>query len=559
MKRFQDWGMRSKIVSLFLASFFLFLLGIVGHFIPLLGDSLMDEKRTATQSVVEVAYGLIDYWAGQASSGAVSEEQAKAEAMTQLRDVRYKGQEYFWINDMKQVMIMHGVKQALDGKDLTNLKDQDGVFLFQEMTKVARSAGEGFVSYRWPKPGSEKAVPKVSFVKLFKPWGWVIGSGIYVDDVDAQVSRLSWTILGPTLAGMLLCVLVVLYVTRSMVRSLVDAVKVTNSMAKGDLTRNFASGTKDEVGQLASGMQNMLKELRRVVGDVTLAARQVTEGSGELASSAIELSRGATEQATSVEMVSSSMDQMTASIEQNAENAQATNRMTNKAADDTESGGIAVAKTVEAMKQIADKILIIEEIARQTNLLALNAAIEAARAGEHGKGFAVVAAEVRKLAERSGKAASEISELSSSSVRVAEEAGSLLKQIVPDIQKTAELVQEIAVASDEQSKGGEQVNKAIRALDSVIQHNASASEQVASTAEELSGEAVQLQKSIAFFKIEQREASFQTRPVTVTKTPSTSSVDSEGFKTSLAPTASGTTNSGVALDLGDDDADFERF
>ncbi|EGB14286.1 methyl-accepting chemotaxis sensory transducer with Cache sensor [Pseudodesulfovibrio mercurii] len=563
--RFKDWGLQSKILSFFLAAVVLVLAGLLGYFLPVVGDSLMQEKRVATKSVVEVAYGVIASWAGKADSGAVTVEAAQEAAKAELATLRYQGQEYFWVNDLHQVIVVHGVNPDLNGKDLSDMKDPHGVYLFREMVKVARDKGEGFVNYMWPKPGSDRPVPKISFVKLYQPWGWVVGSGIYVDDVEAQVSSMRWQILIPTLVGMGILILVVVWVLRGIIRPLHEAVTVSNAMAEGDLTVDIVSRSRDEVGQLTTAMGNMLKALRSVVSDVTVASEQVTSGSEELASSATDLSQGATEQASAVEEVSAAMEEMISSIGQNAENAQTTNNMTNKAARDTESGGRAVAKTVEAMKQIAEKISIIEEIARQTNLLALNAAIEAARAGEHGKGFAVVAAEVRKLAERSGASAAEISELSSSSVEVAEEAGNLLARIVPDIQKTAELVQEISAATNEQNEGGSQVNAAIQDMDKVIQQNAAASEEVASTAEELSSQAVQLQKTISFFRL---DADGYVPPVQV-KVAEPARPRLAGGRPKLAggkprpvpPGAAGNApRGGMDLDMGEvDDTDFERF
>ncbi|ACS78958.1 methyl-accepting chemotaxis sensory transducer [Maridesulfovibrio salexigens DSM 2638] len=341
-----------------------------------------------------------------------------------------------------------------------------------------------------------------------------------------------------------------------------EIANVAQSIAGGDLDLKFAEPAIGVYGN----MRNMAAQLTQVVSDVRAGASNVASGSTELSASAEGLSQGATEQAASIEEVSASIEEMASNIKQNTLNAQTTEEIALKSASDAQESGGAVSEAVSAMKNIAEKISIIEEIARQTNLLALNAAIEAARAGEHGKGFAVVAAEVRKLAERSGNAAGEISELSTTTVSVAEKAGEMLDNLVPNIQKTAELVQEIASASTEQNSGAEQISKAITQLDSVIQQNASASEEMASTSEELSSQSALLENTMSFFKVSGYGSSrySQPRALPVSHNP----VDQSVKEASVAPTtpapkpvtATHTSDmGGLSLDMEADDSDFEKF
>nr|WP_320050253.1 methyl-accepting chemotaxis protein [uncultured Desulfuromonas sp.] len=355
-----------------------------------------------------------------------------------------------------------------------------------------------------------------------------------------------------------IAILLAFGIARGIIGPLQKGIIFAQQIAHGNLEATIDVEQKDEVGKMASALREMIEQLKTIVGDVRTASNNVASGSQELSASSEEMSQGATEQAASAEEASSSMEQMAANIKQNADNAMQTEKIALKSSQDAQDGGKAVAETVKAMKDIAEKISIIEEIARQTNLLALNAAIEAARAGEHGKGFAVVASEVRKLAERSQSAAAEISDLSSSSVEVAETAGEMLAKMVPDIQRTAELVQEIAAASKEQDTGADQVNKAIQQLDQVIQQNAAAAEEMASTSEELNAQAAQLQDTISFFKLDSAAVKHLPRPKNsppVSKAKATLSP-----KKAAAPAKGG---SGLMLDMGAGkdslDNEFEEY
>ena len=302
--------------------------------------------------------------------------------------------------------------------------------------------------------------------------------------------------------SLLLAVLLAIIITRSIIVPLVKAKDAANRLSAGDLTVRIESTAQDETGQLLQSMQTMIVKLSQVVTDVHAGAQALGSASEEVSATAQSLSQAASKQAAGVDETSASIEQMTSSIAQITENAKVTEGVASQAAKAAVDGGEAVNATVVAMKQIAKKISIIDDIAAQTNLLALNAAIEAARAGDHGKGFAVVAAEVRKLAERSQIAAQEIGEVATHSVELAERAGALLSEIVPNIRKTSDLVQEISAASSEQSSGVGQINSAVSQLSQTTQQNASSSEELAATAEEMSSQAEQLRQTMSFFKLE---------------------------------------------------------
>ena len=517
------------------------MVAIIAIFLFSQKQNMFENRKTKTRHLVESAHSVLGYYYEKTTAGELSETEAQQAAMRVVEQMRYEKKDYFWINDMQPRMIMHPYVKKLEGQDLSDFKDPNGTRLFIEMVKVVRSSGAGFVEYVWQKgDDSTQLTPKISYVKGFTPWGWIVGSGIYIDDVDAAFYRESVKYVIVIIVVAVLLGLAIYWVSRSISRPLRRAVQIADQLALGDTNVEIVGTGRDEIGLLmgamarmadssrgAAGMaqkiangrldvtvdqrsdndelmhalSNMTTKLGGIVTGVRAASHYVTTGSQSISISAQVMSQGASEQAAAAEEASSSIEEMTANIRQNADNAMQTEKIAIQAASDAEEGGHAVNETVSAMKEIADKINIVEEIARQTNLLALNAAIEAARAGEQGKGFAVVAAEVRKLAERSQVAAGEINDLSTNSVEVAEKAGKLLEVIVPNIQKTAELVQEISAASREQDAGAEQINKSIQQLDSVIQQNASASEEMAGTAEQLNSQSAQLAEMISFFQV----------------------------------------------------------
>jgi methyl-accepting chemotaxis protein len=345
-----------------------------------------------------------------------------------------------------------------------------------------------------------------------------------------------------------------------MTEKLRNSVNVAKRVAMGDLTIVSEGNHKNGGGELDIALQEMVLRLRDMVENIMKGASNIASASTQLSSSSGQLSQGANEQAASAEEVSSSMEQMSANIQQNTDNAGQTEKIALKAAQDIKEGFQAVSQTVESMKTIAEKISVIEEIARQTNLLALNAAVEAARAGEYGKGFAVVAAEVRKLAERSQLSANEINALSRSSVAVAEKSGKLLEQIVPSIENTSKLVQEIAASSMEQNAGAEQVNSAVQQLNEIIQRNAAGSEQIASSSEELSSQAEELKEIISFFKIDSHQTSKSFSGIKV-KQKSTIQYGADHKNINKGKVKSVLSNKGVELNMNPDslDSEFEKY
>jgi methyl-accepting chemotaxis protein len=452
------------------------------------GGSWASEPRKSKAAGKAVIRVIVSMHSGEKRLGALGVDFDFATfAQALVSNVKIGKTGYPYITDSKGTFVAHPVESNVFAKDIASY----------DWGKEALAAASGTVlKYDWE--GQEKYLA----LEKSENRGLITFSSIYVSDARADAMATAVVLVVVGLAGLLLASLGVFAFLRIRLRPLGEAVKTVSDLAGGDLSIEMPRAYRDEVGKLIGALGDMTQKLRGVVAEVKTGADNLTIGSREVSGASQQLSSGSTEQAASAEEISASMEQMAASARQNMDGSAATEALARKSAADAAEGGEAVRATLEAMRNIAASIAIVEDIARQTNMLALNAAIEAARAGEAGKGFAVVASEVRQLAERSQKAATEISVMSTGSVAVAEKAGAILERIVPDIQKTAELMLEISSASREQSSGVEQVTKAITQLDSVVQSNSASSEELAASAEELSSQASSLKDAVAYFKLE---------------------------------------------------------
>jgi methyl-accepting chemotaxis protein len=516
LAKFKDWKILNKILSISIATVLVMILAVVFYVLPSMEKHLMDEKQDATKGQVESAYTLIESYLQDVKDGKLNVEDAKAKVLENLKDMRYQGNEYFFVIDFEPKTIMHPIRPELNGKFAGDIKDPAGKALFVEMAKVAKEKDAGFVEYQWTKPNEAKPSEKISYVKTFKEWGWIVGTGIYVDNVKKEVSVMRLQILSGTIILAVLIFLFAWQIARRIKASLDKAIGVSESIAAGDLTTKIEIDSADETGKLLESLKTMNEGLAQIVGDVRSGADSIATATEQISAGNADLSQRTEEQASALEETASSMEELTSTVKQNADNAQQANQLAISASSVAVKGGEVINRVVKTMESITDSsrkisdiIGVIDGIAFQTNILALNAAVEAARAGEQGRGFAVVAAEVRSLAQRSAAAAKEIKSLIEDSVSKVEdgsklvgEAGHTTQEIVTSIKRVTDIMAEISAASLEQSGGIEQVNTAITQMDDVTQQNAALVEEAAAAAESLEEQAQQLVQMVAKFKLD---------------------------------------------------------
>ncbi|MGB1028438.1 MAG: methyl-accepting chemotaxis protein [Pseudoalteromonas marina] len=507
--------------------------------------ALKYEQYLKTQNVVETAYSIIEHFHTLEQNNTLTQQQAQTQAMNAIRALRYDKTNYFWINNYQPEMVMHPIKPALEGKDLTNNKDPDGKALFVEMVNITKKDGEGFIPYKWPKPGEEQPVDKIAFVKGFNQWQWIIGSGVYLDTIDAAFSSQRNLIILNAVVMIIAVIVFSYFIGRSVLLPTRLAANMMKdiSQGEGDLTRTLNEEGNDEISKLSHSFNLFVSKMRESLVHVSQSANDVNEhahtvdDSTKTSQSFIELQNDSSTQ------VAAAMEQMTHQIHDVSSNAEAAEQAANDAAHNASTGKHVVAETITAIETLSANIEtvsrvtedlanesqnigsvldVIRSISEQTNLLALNAAIEAARAGEHGRGFAVVADEVRTLASRTGQSTDEIQSmisklqegtraavdavkasqtLSVSTVEQASSANNSLNEIERLVSVITEMNSQIARATEQQTQAADEVNLRINDLSQSTEQSLDNTKQLNSASDKLKQSSTELSSIVNRFKL----------------------------------------------------------
>lgn len=480
----------------------------------------ISEREASLQQAVEIALSVVKNYGEQASEGKKSKAEAQAEAKARIKSMRYGGSGYVAIVDGNAVQVMYPLDAKLDGKDMSGVKDPNGVPLYREIAKAGRASG-GFVDYAWPRPGSATPLPKKSYVGYYAPWDWCLVTGVYIDDIneDFQTSILNGFLVLIAIGVVLSSV--VIPITRNLTRQLGGepgyAVKVASHIASGDLTDPVLTDLRNQrsilfaMEQMRLGLAQTVRFIQSSAGSIATATRQIAAGNSDL-------SERTERQASALQETAASMEELMATVSSNAESARRASQLAKKAAELASRSGAMVDQVVTTMNGISSSsakmveiISVIEGIAFQTNILALNAAVEAARAGDQGRGFAVVATEVRELAHRSSTAAKQIKELIDESVgkvdggvKLVDGAGARMQDAVAAVREVEAMIDQISAASNEQEVGLRQINEAVGHMDQVTQQNAALVEEAATAADSLAGQASSLNEALTRFKVDER-------------------------------------------------------
>ncbi|MBP0621194.1 methyl-accepting chemotaxis protein [Cupriavidus consociatus] len=481
-------------------------------------EQRLQDRMRVLEQVTDTANSVVADYEAMARAGKLSGEEAKKQALDRVRAMRFGADGYFTIARSDTVVLMHAIKPELNGKDMSNMQDANGVYFFRDIVRIGKTTGKGFVEYVWPKPGSEAPQPKLSYTLNFKAWDWNFIAGLYLDDIEAEFRTALWKAIAWLMAVGALMSVVMVRVSTSLQKQLGGEPSLTSAIAariaQGDLATQVQIKPEDEESVLYN-MQQMQARLTGAIGQIRTAADSIAGAAHQISAGNADLSRRSEEQAASLEQTAASMEELTSTVRQSAENARQAAQLAEGASDIAVRGGELVVNVVRTMSEIkaasgkvVDIIGVIEGIAFQTNILALNAAVEAARAGEQGRGFAVVAGEVRSLAQRSSTAAKEIKSLIDNSAQRVEDgsvlvegAGKAMEEIVGAVKRVTDLMGEMRAATEEQTGGIEQVNQAVSQMDQMAQQNAALVEEAAAATASLEDQANALHRAVGQFHL----------------------------------------------------------